>query len=108
MDLLVSNFYEGHDNKLKRVLHVNGRELTEDESQAITDIHLVSGLVCMRLSENDLEFSEGVFSAPVGLYFPQGNHRVHVTVFTHEAPNGIAWDRFNLNILPWQECFVSP
>jgi len=104
MDLLVSNFYAGHDNKLKRALHINDRSLTEDEWQAVTDIHLAAGKVCMKLSANDLEFEDGVIIAPVGNYFPRGNHSVHVTVFTHETPNGIAWDAFNLNILDWQSC----
>lgn len=106
MDLLVSNFYEGRDNKLKRVLHINEEPIDETTQLAITDIHLVSGNVCLKLSDGELEFDDGTVIAKVGNYFNKGNHRVRVTVFTEDDTNGIAWDTFNLNILPWEECEV--
>jgi len=103
MDLLVSNFYEGHDNELKRVLYINGSPLDETQQLAITDIHLASEDVCMKLSEGDLEFEDATVIAKVGKYFDQGNHRLYLTIFTQDDTDGIAWDSFNLNILPWED-----
>jgi hypothetical protein len=101
--------YIGRDNVTKRVLRIDGKELTSDEKLAVTRVVVNIGSHCLDTldsNEQNISYAGGVVSMTIGLIenIRPGKYVGKMTVYDNELANGKAWGSFNIEVYPWSEC----
>lgn len=99
--------YAPRDNEVVRELLIDGNSLTTEQQNAITDVHIHIGDVCIKMSDGDITLDGGVITVRLGKFVDAGVHKAKVTVYSIDHQDGIAWEYWLVIVEAWEVCDTS-